>query len=649
MKIAIQQHLVRILESMGIADVLPAVEVPEDPTHGDYTTNVAMLLSRQLKKAPIQIANDLKNAIQKDQTLSDAGIIERVEVAGPGFINLLVNEATIINQIDRVLKTKNAYGFVLNDGFSDTDTAESKPTVASKKEAKNESLHEAPAASLQREKIDQKAAKNSRKNAAPESLDRQNKKNETTSDSNIIPESGNKRIMIEFADPNPFKEFHIGHMRNITLGESYSRLVESTGNIVRRVNYQGDVGMHVAKSLWGLESLAKDGVDVSGEGLSVREKAALLGRAYAVGAKAFEKNEQAKADIIALNKKIYANDPSLQSAWKQGRQWSLDYFDTVYARLGTRFERFYFESEVAPFGMQLVLDHIKDGIFEESDGAVIYCGEKVGLHTRVFVSKEHYATYEAKDLGLAPLKYSEWPYDLSIIMTGNEQSEYFKVMLAALAEINLDLAQKTRHMPFGMVNLKSGKMSSRTGNVITADWLIGEAKKNIEIILSKNESKYTKEEQEHIAEVAAIGAIKYSMLKVGATSDIAFDLEASVSFDGDSGPYLQYTYARAQSVLRKAECKNEDIKLKPEITLVSEERLLARDIMQFPDVVADAAANFTPNTICTYLFQLTQAFNLFYAKCPIVGNDTRLGLTAATAQVIKNGLYLLGIDALEYM
>jgi arginyl-tRNA synthetase len=234
-------------------------------------------------------------------------------------------------------------------------------------------------------------------------------------------------------------------------------------------------------------------------------------------------------------------------------------------------------------------------------------------------------------------------------MTGNEQSEYFKVMLAALLEINPDLAAKTRHLPFGMVRLTTGKMSSRTGDVITADWLIGEAQKRIYTILDSNKTNYSTKEKDDIAQKAAVAAIKYSMLRVNAISDIAFDIEASVSFEGDSGPYLQYTYARAKSVLRKSDKGQGTVDKNSKVALNPEERILARQLMQFPDVVAEAATNFAPNTICTYLFHLAQEFNLFYAKHPIIGNDLRLTLTAATAQVIKNGLYLLGIETMEKM
>jgi arginyl-tRNA synthetase len=665
MKQMIADLLERVLAGMGVEDFAPpTVSVSENPVHGDYSTNVAMLLSKSLKKSPVIIAQGLKNAIIKDRTISNAGIIERVEVVSPGFINIYLSEASLINRVGEVLKIKDAYGLAPKTAKivgHRVKIIDSEANKTGGKQAKNRGEIQVSVADSLPDKTGKRSVKIPRKNSVTDYSARQKASDAIGAKPEIIPVSAkigqsperataSRRITIEFAQPNPFKEIHIGHVRNITLGESYSRLAEAAGNVVRRVNYEGDVGMHVAKSLWGLERLGKDGVDISGVGLDVRGKAALLGRAYAVGSKAFEADTGAVEDITNLNKKIYAMDESIIAQWRKGRQWSLDYFDTVYEKLGTHFDRYYFESEAAPVGITLVEKHSADGVFEKSEGATVYRGEKVGLHTRVFITKEHYATYEAKDLALAPLKYSEWPYDLSIIMTGNEQSEYFKVMLAALLEINPDLAARTRHIPFGMVRLTTGKMSSRTGGVITADWLIEEAKKRIYIILDSNKTNYSKNQKEEIAQKAAVAAIKYSMLRVNATSDIAFDLEASVSFEGDSGPYLQYTYARARSVLRKASSPiSPRSPLSPRVPLVSEERILMRSISQFPDVVAEAAQNFLPNTICTYLFHLAQEFNLFYAKHPIIGNTMRLALTAATSQVIKNGLYLLGIETMEQM
>ncbi len=620
--------LQKVLGEMDITDIFPLVTRPEDASHGDYATSVALVLAKKIGKKPMEIAKEIQERIIKHHKASKFPWLDRVEIASPGFINVFVSEANIINRLGQVLIGGDRFGMVSAPVVTERKSDET-PLKTRDKRGDGE------LASMNKGKTSLKISQNLR--VTPASGEIAEKK--------IGRQDKTKHVMIEFADPNPFKEFHIGHLRNIVLGESFSRLLEATGDEVRRVNYQGDVGMHVAKALYGLKSVEK-----MKTGVSTKEKAEFLGKAYAVGAKVFEDpsadGKEAKKQIIELNKKVYAQDSGIIDFWKQGRQWSLDYFDRLYERVGTKFTRFYFESEVAPLGVKIVKEHIKDGVFEESEGAVVFRGEKLGLHTRVFITKENYATYEAKDLALAPLKYSEYPYDLSIIMTGNEQSPYFSVMLAALRQINPELASKTKHIPFGMVRLTEGKMSSRTGNVITADWLIDQVKQRIYDILQKNDTQYSKEIQNEIAEKAAVAAVKYSMLKVTAQSDIAFDIEKSVSFDGDSGPYLQYAYARCKSVLRKSKLRrfNDRGHLGEK-----EERELARFIGFFPEIVADAAKNFAPNTLCTYLFQLAQAFNLLYAKHEILKNDLRLTLTAATAQILKNGLYLLGIDVLEQM
>jgi len=229
--------------------------------------------------------------------------------------------------------------------------------------------------------------------------------------------------------------------------------------------------------------------------------------------------------------------------------------------------------------------------------------------------------------------------------------------LSALGEVSPSLALKTRHIGHGMVKKSDGsKMSSRSGDVLTGEGLLDEVKESIYTLLDKNKSNYTKKERGEIAEKAAVAAVKYSLLRVSLPSDVAFDPEKSVSFDGDSGPYLQYTYARCKSVLRKAKKqkskKAESFPLTLDasrFTLNPEERSVARLILYFPDVVSDAAKNYAPNTLCTYLFKLAASYNLFYAKHVILPSSFRLSLTAATSQVLKNGLYLLGIETLEQM
>lgn len=463
----------------------------------------------------------------------------------------------------------------------------------------------------------------------------------------------NQNVMIEFTDPNPFKEFHIGHLYSNTVGESLSRLFEAGGATVKRANYQGDVGMHVAKALYGINAkfklLAKPssfGAQISNlEKRPLAEKTKFLGEAYAVGAKAFEEDASAKDEMTALNKKIFDRDPSVTPLYEAGRRWSLEAFERIYARLGTKFDFYYFESGVGEIGKQLVLEYLDRGVFVRSEKAVIFPGEKEGLHNRVFINSLGLPTYEAKELGLAPTKFKDFPYDLSIIVTGNEINEYFKVLIAALGKIEPKLAAKTKHISHGMVRLPEGKMSSRTGNILTGEWLLDDAKKRLQ---KAYPSMY-----EDVAEAVAVGAVKYALLRVSLGKDIIFDFDRSLNFEGDSGPYIQYTHARTQSVLANSKRKAQSLKLhEAEQKLNDEELAILRFFYRFPDVVQQATTAYSPGVLCTFLFDLAQRYNTFYNKHRIVdAKDTsrefRLLLTSVVGKILQNGLWLLGIQAPE--
>ena len=469
-----------------------------------------------------------------------------------------------------------------------------------------------------------------------------------------------KKVMVEYTDPNPFKEFHIGHLFSNIVGESLARLFEASGAIVKRACYQGDVGMHVAKAVWGMKKkLASERLTL--DKLAEKpliERQHFLGQSYALGAKAYEENEELKKEIEQLNKKIYELNADIKELYETGRKWSLEYFETIYKRLGTKFDYYYFEREAGERGLAFIKENLKKGVFSKSEGAVVFEGKKYGLHTRVFINKLGLPTYEAKDLGLAPTKYEDFPYDLSFIVTGNEVNEYFKVVFKALELINPDLVKKTKHVGHGMVRLPSGKMSSRTGNVLTGEWLLDETKHNM-IAYIKESDKIQESDKGYVAEITTIGAVKYSLLKSGIGKDTIFDFKESLSFEGNSGPYLQYTYARARSVLRKSKIQNPKLQINPKSKIQSskltpEEFAILRTLHRFPEVVLEAGKNLAPNVICTYLFDLAQKFNLFYQKIPILNTkeeerNFRLQLTKATSQVIKNGLHLLGIGVLEKM
>lgn len=458
-----------------------------------------------------------------------------------------------------------------------------------------------------------------------------------------------KNVIIEYTDPNPFKEFHIGHLYSNSVGESIAKLFEAQNANVQRACYQGDKGIHVANSLYGLEHPdVISGSDL--EKMPNREAVKVMGDAYARGTAVYESSEEGRKEIQEINRKIYEEDPSVMPTYNAGKQVSLKYFDSIYDRLRMKFNYFFFESESGQMGKQIISEHPE--IFEKSEGAIVFHGEKYGLHTRVFINSHGLPTYEAKDLGLPFLKQRRFQYDESIIVTGNEVNEYFKVVLKALELINPEIQKKTKHISHGMVRLPEGKMSSRTGKIITGESLIEEVKGKIREVIKKNES-LSVEEKAEIEEGVAIGAIKYSLLKVSIGSDVIFDINESISFDGNSGPYLQYTYARCKSVLEKGGEVNKEINTQ-NYELKDEELSLLRTFYKYPETVLEAGKNFAPNLIANYLYDLAQKYNLFYQKVPILNSEEnekqfRLALTAATAQVLKNGLTLLGIPVLEKM
>ncbi len=454
-----------------------------------------------------------------------------------------------------------------------------------------------------------------------------------------------RRIMVEYAHPNTHKLFHIGHLRNITTGEAIAKILEANGAEVIRVNYQGDIGLHVAKTIWGIKKLGlKNFRDIG-------EKVQFLAKAYIEGNRVYGKDSKSKEEIEEINLKLYeGKDQDIVSLYKTTREWSLKYFDSIYKRIGTRFDRFYFESEVSELGKKMAVEALKRDILKESQGAVVYQGEKEGLHTRVFVTSKDVPTYEAKDLGLAKLQFSEFNPDKIIHVVGPEQTEYFKVLFKVLAKIDSKTKGKEFHLPYGLVRLKTGKMSSRKGNVIPSDWLLDEVKKRL---IEKYKSK------ENVSEKIAVAAVKYSFLKVNLSQELVFDIDESISLQGNSGPYLLYTFARTQSVLSKSEFKDmKRISISDSLELNSEELSLLREIIHFQEIIQDSGRGYSPNILCNFLYDLAQKFNLFYEKNRIIISDRsrpesekifqrqnfRLLLTFIIGKILKKGLNILGIE-----
>ncbi len=421
-----------------------------------------------------------------------------------------------------------------------------------------------------------------------------------------------KKIMVEYTDPNPFKEFHIGHLMSNAIGESVARLLEISGAKVERANYQGDVGPHVAKAIWG----------------KMQQPELAWGAAYTYGDSQYETH---KADVDAINTQVYdRSDEKINELYDRGRKESLERFEEIYKILGTKFDHYFFESATAPKGWEIVKAHPE--IFEESEGATVFKGEQYGLHTRVFITKNKLPTYETKDLGLLELKKEVSDPDLSITVTANEQKDYFKVVLEAakhLPELQ-EFAAKTQHVSHGMMRFAEGKMSSRKGNVITGESLLADL---------------TKEARER--EDVAVGAIKYVVLRSGSGKDIIFDPEKSLSLEGDSGPYVQYALVRARSLLRNA----------AEAKIVDPEpagpMLVERLIVHFPSVVERAAIELEPHYVVTYLTELAAAFNSWYASERFIVDGTittrRVAVLKAIENTLAKGLEVLGIPTPEKM
>jgi arginyl-tRNA synthetase len=559
----ITQTIQDILNDLAIEQVAFTVEHPSDLSHGDYSCNVAMVLARQLGKNPRELASEIVRLIES----KNVDQIEKVEVAGPGFINVHLAREFYSQQVAGILDAGDNWG--KNDEYTE------------------------------------------------------------------------KKIFVEYTDPNPFKEFHIGHLFTNSVGESIARLFMNAGADTKRLCYQGDVGMHVANSIWGMQKL---GITADST-FTARD----LGKAYATGATAYKEDESAQQEIKVLNKKIYERtDEEVNALYDTGRAVSLAYFDTIYEMVGTQFDAKFFESEAGPKGKELVLANPE--VFTESNGARIFDGEAHGLHTRVFVNSEGLPTYEAKELALAKMKEDKLgAYDLSIISTANEITEYFKVLKKAMSFVYPELEKKTEHIGHGTVRLTTGKMSSRTGDVVSAidfvDDIAQAAKERMQ------ESSPELAEDTHLTQSIALGAIKYATLKGNILQDTVFDKDQALSFEGASGPYLQYTHTRIHSVVAKAANVGvlADSKLAPDIPY-EVEKLLYR----FTEVTIQAVQERAPHKVTTYLTELAASFNSFYAHEKIADASDELApykaaIAAAVGQTLKNGLWLLAIEAPEAM
>jgi len=541
---------------LELFSVEAAVELTRpDEQFGDYATNIALQLSKQLGQNPRAIAESLQPKLAD----SLREWVSEVTIAGPGFLNLRLTDEALIKM-----------------------TA-TEPT----------------------------------------------------------PVGQGKLVIAEYSDPNPFKPLHAGHLYTTLVGDVIARLLETTGADVKRINYGGDVGRHVGITMWAItKTIGEDMARL--QVMPVEDRAPWLGEMYVMGTAAFEDDETAKAEILETNKRVYQlhadnerDTPFAQIYWLC-REWSYEYFKTLYAQLGVHeFDRFLPESEVANLGVTTVREHVGD-VYSESDGAIVFNGEEHGLHTRVFINSQGLPTYEAKDVGLLLTKWRDYHFDRSIVITANEQAEYMRVMLKSVSLFAPEPAERSEHLTHGVVKLQGGvKMSSRKGNVVGALDILEAAR-------AAQTQAYGKQDDQ-----ASLAAVKYAFLKNRVGGDIVYDPAESVSLEGNSGPYLQYAHARARSILRKTEA------VPAELTqLEPAERTLVRKLGQYGEVVDLAVRELMPHHICGYLYELAQEFNRFYEHNRVINDpreSIRLTLVERYAGTLKAGLELLGITAPEEM
>jgi len=443
-----------------------------------------------------------------------------------------------------------------------------------------------------------------------------------------------EEVIVEYTSPNLFKPLHVGNLVGNIIGESFTRLFKMSGANVVRANYPSDIGLPVAKAVWGLKQTGND-----------PSKIEELGAAYRVGNEAYEKEGQEKVEIIAINQVLYAgSDVELTELRRAGIVTSNAQINAICNKLGTHFDIEIFESAAAPVGSEIVKANIGT-LFSESEGAIVYDGERSGLHTRVFLNSKGLPTYEAKDIGHYKLKHDQHPnWTQSIIVTGGEQAEYFKVVYAAIKELFADTkGKRLEHIPTGFLTLSTGKMSSRAGNVLTGESIIVE--------MEEAAKEKMAEPNDELATKVAVAALKYQILRHGIGSNIVFDKEKALSYEGASGPYLQYTYARIQSVLAKAA----EVGIAADLSVSPEEPYAVEKIIeQFPSVIEKALVERAPQTIVTYLTELASEFNSFYATEKIAdANDEyapyKVVVTEVVGRTLKQGLWVLGIDAPERM
>ncbi len=488
-----------------------------------------------------------------------------------------------------------------------------------------------------------------------------------------ISTEGNDAVMVEYSSPNTNKPLHLGHIRNNLLGYSVAEILKASGKKVYKTQIINDRGIHICKSMLAWERFGNnetpDSTRLKGDKLvgnyyvkfdqEYKKEIAEL-----VNSGASEETAKAEAPILQdakeMLRKWEAGDPETVALWQKMNGWVYEGFDKTYKALGVDFDTLYYESDTYLLGKEVIQDGLKKGVFYTKEDGSVWCDlTEEGLDEKLVLRSDGTAVYMTQDMGTAVQRIKDHPDVNGMIYTvGNEQDYHFKVLFLILKKLGYDWAKNLYHLSYGMVDLPSGKMKSREGTVVDADDLIADMATTAGQIseeLGKIDD-LSEVEKETLYHTIGLGALKYYILKVDPKKRILFNPEESVDFQGNTGPFIQYTYARIQSILRKAaEQLALDHSVTPEFDLHDKERELLKILQQFPETVQQAAQQYSPALIANYTYELVREFNSFYQNVPILGLESesvsvfRVQLSEAVGKVIKNAFSLLGISVPERM
>lgn len=457
----------------------------------------------------------------------------------------------------------------------------------------------------------------------------------------------NEKVVIELSSPNSNKPLHLGHARNIILGQSVGKINEFVGNKVKLVTVNNDRGVHICKSMIAYDKFGNGNTPEK----SGKKSDHFVGEFYVKFAKESKKNKKLEEEAQECLRKWERGDKKTLKLWEKVNDWAFEGFAKTYKEFELNFDKEYFESDIYLSGKKVVMKALKDKkVFRKEDGAIYADLNKQGLGEKVLLRGDGTSIYITQDLYLAQKRQKDFKFDKMIYVVANEQDYHFKVLFELLKKFGYSWNNKLEHLNYGLVHLESGRMKSREGTVVDIDELIDTLKK---IATKEIEERYKKLHADEVANRAfaiSMAALRYYFLKIDKRKDTTFKPKESLSFEGDTGPYLLYSYTRALSVLEKANYRKQK---KFEIGKVEEcERKLIKELSRFPEIVDKAYKESSPNLIANYCFEIAKTFSKFYQDCPIIGNEEeqfRLKLTDCFSQVMKNSLHLLGIVVIPEM